>query len=79
MIGYQEKDGEIESTEQFLKGIESYMKFYGALIQTEVALDAFLQMAGFALFRKYKSQFRKILNIIHSDFLDPLKSSSDPS
>ncbi|XP_043724625.1 protein GLE1 isoform X2 [Telopea speciosissima] len=107
MIGYREEGGKIESTEQFLERIASYMKLYGAVVQTEVggvqnmlkegwawlarflnvlpaniytavALYAFLQMAGFALFRKYKSQFRKILNIIHGQFLDALESSRDP-
>ncbi|KAJ4962077.1 hypothetical protein NE237_021987 [Protea cynaroides] len=107
MISFREEDGKIQSTEHCLEGIASYMKLYGALIQTEgdgvqnmlkegwawlarflnvlpaniytaVALDAFLQMAGFALFRKYKSQFRKILNIIDSHFLDALQSSKDP-
>ncbi|KAF8390531.1 hypothetical protein HHK36_025058 [Tetracentron sinense] len=109
MIGYREEDGKIESTDHYLERLESYMKLYGALIQTEVdgiqnthglkegwawlarflnalpaniytavALEAFLKMAGFALFRKYKSQFRKILNIISRNFLDALKARGDP-
>ncbi|XP_043724631.1 protein GLE1 isoform X7 [Telopea speciosissima] len=55
-----------------------FLNVLPANIYTAVALYAFLQMAGFALFRKYKSQFRKILNIIHGQFLDALESSRDP-
>ncbi|KAJ0989455.1 hypothetical protein J5N97_007811 [Dioscorea zingiberensis] len=108
MIGYLEKDGRIESSDSYLKRVESYMKLYAALIQTEVpgirnphslkegwawlsrflnnlpannstavALHAFLKMAGFALFRRYRSQFRKILNFISDDFLPALKKRDD--
>ncbi|KAI3957679.1 hypothetical protein MKX01_017195 [Papaver californicum] len=35
-------------------------------------------MAGFALFRAYKTQFRKILNFISRHFLDVLESKQDP-
>ncbi|OVA20560.1 GLE1-like [Macleaya cordata] len=109
MMGYREEDGKIESPESYLEGVRSYMKLYGALVQTEingiqnlhglkegwawlarflkalpaniytaVALQAFLQMAGFALFRKYKSQFMKILNVISQHFLDALEARKDP-
>ncbi|XWS69113.1 hypothetical protein CRYUN_Cryun04dG0151400 [Craigia yunnanensis] len=108
-IGYREDDGKIESTKDYLKRLESYMKLYGALVQTEVAgcqnvhglkegwawlarflnalpaniytavaLNAFLQMAGFALFRKYKFQFMKVLNIISENFLNALRTQEDP-
>ncbi|GLT36662.1 hypothetical protein SLA2020_110250 [Shorea laevis] len=107
-IGYREDEGKIESTEDYLKRLESYMRLYGALVQTEVqgfqnihglkegwawlarflnalpaniytavALNAFLQMAGYALFGKYKSQFRKILNIISDNFLNALRARED--
>ncbi|XP_021653484.1 mRNA export factor GLE1 isoform X2 [Hevea brasiliensis] len=107
-IGYQEQDGKVESTRDYLKRLESYMKLYGALVQTEiqgiqnthgpkegwawlarflntlpanvytaVALKAFLQTAGFVLFKKYKSQFRKMLNIISKDFLKALRERED--
>jgi nucleoporin GLE1 len=36
-----------------------------------------LQMAGFALFRKYKSQFMKVLSIIYNNFLEPLKAREE--
>ncbi|XP_021905609.1 protein GLE1 isoform X3 [Carica papaya] len=108
-IGYRENDGQIESTNDYLKRLESYMKLYGALVQAEVngirnlhgleagwawlarflntapanmytavALNTFLQMAGFGLFRKYKSQFNKILEIISGNFLSALKAREEP-
>ncbi|XP_062158142.1 mRNA export factor GLE1 isoform X2 [Alnus glutinosa] len=108
-IGYKERDGKIESIEDYLGRLGSYMKLYGAMIQTEVegvrnehglkegwawiarflntlpanrytavALCAFLQVAGFALFRKYKSQFMKMLSIISNNFLEALKARQEP-
>ncbi|KAK7379514.1 hypothetical protein VNO80_04976 [Phaseolus coccineus] len=108
-IGYREADGKVESTEDYLKRLESYVKVYGALVQTEttnvqnfhglqegwawlarflnalpanqytaVTLNAFLQMAGFALFRRYKSQFLKMLNVVSENFLVDLKSRNIP-
>ncbi|XVF43865.1 hypothetical protein PTKIN_Ptkin02bG0074600 [Pterospermum kingtungense] len=107
-IGYREDNGKFESTKDFLTRLESYMKLYGALVQTEVAgcrnvhglnegwawlarflnalpaniytavaLNAFLQTAGFGLFRKYKSQFMKMLNIISENFLNALRAQED--
>ena len=38
----------------------------------------FLQTAGFALFRKYKSQFMKVLSNISNNFLQELKACEDP-
>lgn len=35
------------------------------------------QLAGFALFKKYKSQFRKILYNIYDNFLNALKARED--
>ncbi|OMO60307.1 GLE1-like protein [Corchorus capsularis] len=109
VIGYREEDGKVESTKDYLKRLESYMKLYGALVQTEVpgcqnfhglqegwawlarflnalpaniytavALNAFLQMAGFALFTKYKAQFMKLLNIVSDNFLNALRAQEDP-
>lgn len=109
-IGYREEDGKTETTDSYLERIESLMKLYGALVQTDVqgvqnmhgleegwawlarflnalppnrytavALEAFLEMAGFALHRKYKSQFRKILNTISREFLHKLKARGDPN
>lgn len=108
-IGYQEDEGKMESTEDYLKRLESYMKVYGAVVQTEttnvpnlhglqegwawlarflntlpanqytaVSLNAFLQMAGFALYKRYKSQFLKMLNVVSENFLVDLKSRNIP-
>ncbi|KAK7306172.1 hypothetical protein VNO77_44096 [Canavalia gladiata] len=108
-IGYREVDEKMESTEDYLKRLESYMKMYGALVQTEipnvqnlhglqegwawlarflntlpanqytaVSVNAFLQMAGFALFGRYKSQFLKMLNVVYENFLVDLKSRNIP-
>ncbi|CAK7332495.1 unnamed protein product [Dovyalis caffra] len=35
-IGHREDDGKIENVKDYLKRLESYMKLYGALVQTEV-------------------------------------------
>ncbi|KAF9603086.1 hypothetical protein IFM89_033811, partial [Coptis chinensis] len=108
-LGYREEDGNIETIDQYLGRVESYMKLYGALVQTEiagvqnrhgldkgwawlarflntlpaniytaVALVAFLNMAGFALFQKYRTQFRKILNLISNNFVAALERRGDP-
>ncbi|KAH7681587.1 GLE1-like protein [Dioscorea alata] len=110
IIGYREEEGCIESSDSYLKRVESYMKLYAAIIQTQVpgiqnphglkegwawlsrflnnlpanrttavALHAFLKMAGFALFKRYRSQFRKILNFISDNFLPVLKKRDDAS
>lgn len=104
-LGYrEEEDGKIESKEQYLSRLESFMKLYGALVQTDidgvrnlhgieegwawlarllnslpanlytaVAVNAFLKMAGFKLYRKFKSQFVKILNLISTNFVGVLE------
>ncbi|KAJ8758853.1 hypothetical protein K2173_002632 [Erythroxylum novogranatense] len=108
-IGFQEDDGKFESGENYMKRLASYMRLYGALVQTEVpgvqnihgpnegwawlarflnclpanmytavALNAFLQTAGYTLFRRYKSQFRKMLNIISREYLKALREREDP-
>ncbi|KAI3861923.1 hypothetical protein MKX03_004431 [Papaver bracteatum] len=110
LMGFREEDGNkaAESLESYLEGVASYMKLYGALVQTEVsgfqnlhgleegwawiarllnsceanictavALNSFLGMAGFALFRKYKTQFEKILNVISGRFVEALESKQD--
>ncbi|XP_020527731.1 protein GLE1 isoform X1 [Amborella trichopoda] len=41
---------------------------------TAVVLDAFLKVAGFALYRRYKRQFIKVLNVISRKFLPSLKA-----
>ncbi|KAI3951345.1 hypothetical protein MKW92_031043 [Papaver armeniacum] len=109
MTGFREEDGNA-ADESYLEGVASYMKLYGALVQTEVsgvrnlhglkegwawvarllnslepniytavALNSFLEMAGFALFRTYKTQFQKMLNFISRHFVGALESKQDPN
>ncbi|KAK3150484.1 hypothetical protein QOZ80_3AG0233770 [Eleusine coracana subsp. coracana] len=104
LIGYQEENGQLESTESYLTYVVAYVKLYAAMIQTEIkgvrhphglsegwkwlamflnalpattatayALHAFLKMAGFALHKKYGSQFLKILDVISRCLLPALK------
>uniref|UniRef100_A0ACD6A0R7 Uncharacterized protein n=1 Tax=Avena sativa TaxID=4498 RepID=A0ACD6A0R7_AVESA len=104
LIGYQEEDGKLQSTEAYLVNVVAYVKLYAAMIQTEIkgvwhlhglaegwkwlamflntlpaitatafALHAFLKMAGFALHKKYGSQFMKILDVISRQFIPALK------
>ncbi|KAG2652045.1 protein GLE1-like [Panicum virgatum] len=108
LIGYQEENGQLESTESYLTYIVAYIKMYAAMIQTEIkgvrhphglaegwkwlamflnalpattatacALHAFLKMAGFALHKKYGSQFLKILDVISRCFLPALKDQGN--
>ncbi|XP_047321822.1 mRNA export factor GLE1 isoform X2 [Impatiens glandulifera] len=108
-IGYKELEGGVlESEEDFVSRMELCMKFYGAVVQTEIegvenihglkdgwawvarflnslpanvytalALQAFLEVAGFGLHRKYKSQFVKLLNIISGKFVSALKKKRE--
>ncbi|KAI3906975.1 hypothetical protein MKW92_023591 [Papaver armeniacum] len=109
MTGFREEDGNA-ADESYLEGLASYVKLYGALVQTEVsgfrnlhglkegwawvarllnslepniytavALNSFLEMAGFALFRTYKTQFQKMLNFISRHFVGALESKQDPN
>ncbi|XP_047079743.1 mRNA export factor GLE1-like [Lolium rigidum] len=104
LIGYQEEDGKLQSTEAYLVNVAAYVKLYAAMIQTEIkgvrhphglaegwkwlamflnslpaitatacALHAFLKTAGFALHKKYGSQFMKILDVISRQFMPALK------
>ncbi|CAM0945412.1 unnamed protein product [Alopecurus aequalis] len=104
LIGYQEEDGKLQSTEAYLVNVVAYVKLYAAMIQTEIkgvrhphglaegwkwlamflntlpaitatasALHAFLKMAGFALYKKYGSQFMKLLDVISRQFIPALK------
>lgn len=108
-IGYREKDSKLESSDSFVERLGSYMKLYGAIVQTEVdrvhnshgishgwawlarflntlpsnlytavALQSFLEIAGFALHRRYRSQFKKLLRIIEKKFLSALQTQQDP-
>ncbi|KAM6589449.1 hypothetical protein CsatA_012054 [Cannabis sativa] len=87
-LGFREDKGKIENVEDYLIRLESYMKLYGALVQTEIngfqnthgLKEGWLeQLAGYALFKRYKSQFRKILSIISNNFLNALRSRENPA
>ncbi|CAN4108624.1 unnamed protein product [Withania somnifera] len=54
-----------------------FLNVFPANLYTAAALQAFLEMAGFALHKRYKTQFRKLLNIIAKDFLPALKDRGD--
>ncbi|KAL9688477.1 hypothetical protein QQ045_032898 [Rhodiola kirilowii] len=49
-----------------------------ACIYTAVALETFLKMAGFALYKKYKGQFIKLLEVISEHFLKSLREGKEP-
>lgn len=57
--------------------LASLLNALPANVFSAVALEAFLRMAGFALFKRYKSQFRKILDVISRDFVSALKARKD--
>ncbi|KAM3226894.1 hypothetical protein ACQJBY_059079 [Aegilops geniculata] len=63
LIGYQE-DGKLQSTEKYLVNVVAYVKLYAAMVQ----------VAGFALHKKYGSQFMKILDVISRHFIPALKA-----
>ncbi|KAA0034248.1 protein GLE1 [Cucumis melo var. makuwa] len=44
---------------------------------TAASLNAFLKVAGFAMYRKYKSQFMKLLNIISDNFLSAIRGKGN--
>ncbi|CAN6980659.1 unnamed protein product [Brassica rapa subsp. trilocularis] len=46
---------------------------------TATALNAFLQMAGFGLHQRYRSQFLKVVNIVREHFLPRLRARKDAS
>ncbi|KAJ1696639.1 hypothetical protein LUZ63_005151 [Rhynchospora breviuscula] len=53
--------------------IAMFLNHLPATSSTVVALEAFLKMAGFALYTRYGVQFKKILDVISGSFLPPLK------
>ncbi|XP_059316342.1 mRNA export factor GLE1 isoform X2 [Lycium ferocissimum] len=57
--------------------IARFLNVIPANLYTAAALQAFLEMAGFALHKRYKTQFRKLLDIITKDFLTALKDRGD--
>lgn len=57
--------------------IARFLNVFPANLYTAAALQSFLEMAGFALHKRYKTQFRKLLDIIAKDFLTALKDRGD--
>ncbi|TVU05370.1 hypothetical protein EJB05_48529, partial [Eragrostis curvula] len=55
------------------KWLAMFLNALPATTSTAYALHAFLKMAGFALHKKYGSQFMKILDVISQHFLPALK------
>lgn len=63
--------------EEGWKWLARFLNALPANMYTGVALEAFLEVAGFALYRRYKNQFMKLLNIISHDFIKALKGTKD--
>ncbi|XP_020111645.1 protein GLE1 isoform X1 [Ananas comosus] len=55
------------------KWLAMFLNHLPANTSTAYALEAFLKMAGFALYKRYGCQFLKILNVISRSFLPALK------
>ncbi|XP_037449412.1 protein GLE1-like [Triticum dicoccoides] len=55
------------------KWLAMFLNTLPAITATAFALHAFLKMAGFALYKKYGSQFMKILDVISHRFIPALK------
>lgn len=71
--GYQNLHGLAEGWEW----LSRFLNALPANLYTATALQAFLQMAGFALYRRFKSQFAKLLQIVENNFLGSLKAHGD--
>ncbi|KAL8504224.1 hypothetical protein ACS0TY_022818 [Phlomoides rotata] len=56
-----------------------FLNYLPANLYTAVALDSFLEMAGYRLYHVYKNQFEKLLRIIQHDFLNALKVGGSQS
>ncbi|PSS26912.1 hypothetical protein CEY00_Acc08209, partial [Actinidia chinensis var. chinensis] len=66
----------VQNTHGVREGWAWLARFLNALpanLYTAVALQAFLEVAGFTLYRTYKTQFKKLLSIIYRDFVSALK------
>lgn len=78
----QTEVGYIENLHGLREGWAWLARFLNSLpanLYTAVALQSFLEMAGFALYRRYKNQFEKLLSIIARDFLKALKDGGSDS
>lgn len=68
----------LHGIEEGWKWLARFLNALPANIYTAVALQAFIELAGFGLYRRYKNQFKKLINIISRDFLKALKEREDP-
>ncbi|KAI3779980.1 hypothetical protein L2E82_09762 [Cichorium intybus] len=68
----------LHGIEEGWKWLARFLNALPANIYTAVALQAFIELAGFGLYKTYKNQFKKLLNIISRDFLNALKEREDP-
>ncbi|XP_073039019.1 mRNA export factor GLE1-like [Primulina eburnea] len=59
--------------------LASFLNSLPANLYTAVALQHFLEMSGYALYRRYRNQFDKLLRIIAQDFLKALKEGNSDS
>ncbi|XP_073038898.1 mRNA export factor GLE1-like isoform X2 [Primulina eburnea] len=59
--------------------LASFLNSLPANLYTAVALQHFLEMSGYALYRRYRNQFEKLLRIIAQDFLKALKEGNSDS
>lgn len=67
----------LHGIEEGWKWLARFLNAIPANVYTVAALQAFIQVAGFALYRRYKNQFKKLLNIIYRDFLKKLREKDD--
>nr|GEU63383.1 protein GLE1 isoform X2 [Tanacetum cinerariifolium] len=67
----------LHGIEEGWKWLARFLNAIPANVYTVAALQAFIEVAGFALYRRYKNQFKKLLNIIYRDFLQILRESDD--
>ncbi|CAI9300049.1 unnamed protein product [Lactuca saligna] len=68
----------LHGIEEGWKWLARFLNALPANIYTGVALQAFIELAGFGMYKRYKNQFKKLLNIISQDFLKALKEREDP-
>lgn len=69
----------IHGLEQGWAWLARFLNKTSANRATATALNAFLQMAGFGLHQRYRSQFLKVVNIVREHFLPRLKARKDAS
>ncbi|KAF8104564.1 hypothetical protein N665_0171s0067 [Sinapis alba] len=69
----------IHGIEQGWAWLARFLNKTSANRATATALNAFLQMAGFGLHQRYKTQFLKVVNIVREHFLPRLRARKDAS